>query len=621
MVSARVHAPAPAPSASTDSNGHAHWVARARVAGNRPPGLETRSTPGSAISIAQRSGQPAVAFEGVLYNRVELIDALGPFASTPSDAVLISNAYARWGSEFAGHISGLFVAVIVDVAGRLALGVRDPLGAYPLFYTEADGELVLSTSIDVLREQDGVSRAVNRAALADHLCHRWPDQHETFFSSIRRVPPGYMVRWSPQQTIVSRYWDPVPPDGDVKWVREEELQDRFDSAFERAVGRTLGFGPTGLFLSGGLDSISVGAMAADLARREARPLPFAVSLAFPGEADEEIEQRGVARKLGLEHELVPFGDAVRTSLLESALAISATRPAPLLNTWLPGYADLTERAKQRGVRTILSGAGGDEWLAITPLLAADLIRSGDVKRLAQLVRGWGRSYELTPIQVVRSLFWRFGARPIASAALESIAPERWRQNRARRTSRSTFEWVAPETGVRREVDERIERWLPPARPANGFYLQDVRNSLEHTLTSMELEEIFETGRRLGVRYLHPYWDATVVDILYRTPPLLLFSGGRSKSIVRHTMARRFPGLGLERQKKRAGTSFYRSVLDREIPVVWARRNRLDALGDLGIVEPRKAAAMAESTIANRFGTGLVRIWDLMNLETWVTAHQ
>ena len=145
--------------------------------------------------------------------------------------------------------------------------------------------------------------------------------------------------------------------------------------------------------------------------------------------------------------------------------------------------------------------------------------------------------------------------------------------------------------------------------------------MDHPLMALELEEIFEMGRHLEVRFLHPFWDADVVDILYRTPPLLLFAGGRAKSIVRDTMTQRFPGLGLDRQKKRAGTTFYQTVLDREIPELWRRYSDLTALTDLGVVDPRAAAAMAENTLSKDLGIGKVRIWDVMNLETWVRAHQ
>jgi hypothetical protein len=225
------------------------------------------------------------------------------------------------------------------------------------------------------------------------------------------------------------------------------------------------------------------------------------------------------------------------------------------------------------------------------------------------------------VSVVRCLLYKFGVRPLAGSVLARMAPRAMMANRVSRGVRNTFSWVAAKPALRSELDARVKQWLPSAIPSRGFYLDDVRRSLEHPLTSMELEEIFEMGRWLGVRFLHPYWDAEVVDILYRTPPLLLFGGGRAKSVVRATMARRFPALGLDRQKKRAGTAYFSSVLDREIPDLWRRHGDLSAMADLGIVEPRAAAAMAKDSIESKPGIGLTRIWDLMNVESWIRAHQ
>jgi hypothetical protein len=260
-------------------------------------------------------------------------------------------------------------------------------------------------------------------------------------------------------------------------------------------------------------------------------------------------------------------------------------------------------------------------LTVTPCLAADLIRTGDAKGLQHLIRSWQRSYNMSLPGVLHCLLWTFGARPLASAALGRVAPRAWEGNRLSRSLRNTLPWVAPDAGLRKEVEARIRQWMPSPIPSRGFYLDDVRASIEHPLTSMELEEIFEMGRWLGVRFLHPYWDAEVADILYRTPPLFLFGGGRAKSVVRETMARRFPALGLDRQKKRAGTAYFCEVLDKEIPELWRRNGDLSATADLGIVEPRVAAAMAKSSIESNVGMGLVRIWDLMNVESWIRAHQ
>ena len=145
--------------------------------------------------------------------------------------------------------------------------------------------------------------------------------------------------------------------------------------------------------------------------------------------------------------------------------------------------------------------------------------------------------------------------------------------------------------------------------------------LDHPLTSMELEEIFEMGRRLGIDFRHPYWDADIVHMLYRTPPQLLNRDGRAKALVRSTVARRFPTLGLERQKKIAGTSFFRSVLRREVPDLWKQSGGVPTLVRMGIVDAGAANAMVEASLSEFSREGLSRIWDLLNLDAWVQAHE
>src|SRR4029079_5159218 len=145
----------------------------------------------------------------------------------------------RWKFDLVQHLKGIFAMVLADRADQRILAVRDPLGAYPLFYAEAYGRLLFSTSIDALRDQPGVNRSVNRAALADHLCHRWPDPHETFLAAIRRVPPGHALQCLSGCVRVTRYWDPAPPDRPVEWIKEDAL-DRFDGLLDQAVDRALG---------------------------------------------------------------------------------------------------------------------------------------------------------------------------------------------------------------------------------------------------------------------------------------------------------------------------------------------------------------------------------------------
>src|SRR5262249_13829540 len=153
-----------------------------------------------------------------------------------------------------------------------------------------------------------------------------------------------------------RYWEPVRDEGPVDWADVETLQGEFEARFADAVERGLENGQSAIFLSGGLDSISVATLATDLPRQSGRQPPVALSLGLPDTAGEEREQRGVARSLGLDHEFLPFHDAVpRDHLLAAGLDLARLQPAPLLNAWMPAYAVLTQRATRRGIRTILSG--------------------------------------------------------------------------------------------------------------------------------------------------------------------------------------------------------------------------------------------------------------------------
>ena len=131
-----------------------------------------------------------------------------------------------------------------------------------------------------------------------------------------------------------RYWNP----GAERRFTDEEATAQFERFFERAVARCVGHDRAAIFLSGGFDSVSIAATATAMARRDARPDPYALSLGFPDpDCDERFVQRSVAQALGLTQDLVPFDVAVNgRGILEPALQLGADWPAPLMNMWAPG---------------------------------------------------------------------------------------------------------------------------------------------------------------------------------------------------------------------------------------------------------------------------------------------
>lgn len=593
------------------------WVARLR-----PTGLELLSRQGPVWSASV--GARTAIFDGVLHNRAELLAELADVSDGDDNARLVVSAYERWGREALKRLKGIYAVAIWDADRESAVLARDPIGLSPLFYADGRDGLYFSTSIDRVLECEGVSTELNRAALADHLFDRWADPGETYWEAVRRVPACHALVVERGRRHVERYWDPAPAGDDVGWVTEDEL-DQFHELFDEAVNRCLALGPTSIFLSGGLDSVSIAGAAADNCRRYGLPEPLALSLVFPHpECNEELTQRSVARGLGLDQVLLNLDDAVEPKgLLLSACEFQAGRPSPMLNYFTVAYEQLAAVARARGARAVLTGTGGDEWLTVTPYYAADLIRSFSVGALFRHTRAMRRSFNISTARVWHNALWRFGGKPLlrskAGSALRASAPGVLERYRRAVVERTIPDWVAPDPALAAEIRQRgLELWSEP--PSDGWYRHELRLGLEHRLVSMEWEEYFENARITGLRTVSPFLDSDLVDFLYRMPPDLLDRGARSKGLVRAELARRFPELGFDRHRKVSATAFSRDVAKNEAERVWRELGGLTALSELGVVEPKGFERELRTFLSGTKDRDATRMWNILNLEAWTRTR-
>lgn len=592
------------------------WVVE--CADDRPAPILQRDASTQNVHWA-RADQVSVLFAGTLYDSDALRTRLGvqPDAlRDPASALL--QGYQRLEARAVEPLKGRFAAIVSDRSRRRLLAVRDPMGLHPLFYAESRKGLLFSPSMDALLREPDVDRRLNPVVVGEHLVHRWVDQKETYFAAVHRIPPGHVLIADGQRRCLVRYWDPA---AEIEWLKEDELE-QFGPTFERAVERTLAPGRASIFLSGGFDSVSVAAMATSISSRLGLPRPHALSIGFPDpDCGEQFVQRSVAQSLGLTQDLVPLETMMRgKGLIAAAVDHGVTCAGPLMNMWAPSYDALARLAHPHGCASILTGTGGDEWLNVTPFVAADLLQRGDVRELVRLIRVFRRSFRFKTRYLLRNTLWTCGLRPLGGALLDRVAPGLWRARRRERLRRSTPPWVAPNPAVRRLMDERAERVLLPSRPANGFYEREIRLALDHPLVTMEYEEGFEFGRRVGLEVLYPFLDADLVHLLYRTPPALLTKSGRTKSLIRDAVAKRFPELGFERQRKVDATNFYRARLLQDAPPVWRALGGAKALAELGVVDPVRLDETMNDLFGGKKPDQIHTIWTVLNLEAWVRAR-
>ena len=311
-----------------------------------PRVLRVRGDTPSSFRADARHERLTVLFDGILHDCESLAtDSAAPEPAL-TDAARVARAYRRWGEAALDHLSGRFAAIIWDATHDLLLAARDPVGLFPLYWTTSGGELLVSPSAAALGRAPGVSAKVHRAVLADYLCRRWPEVDETFLLGIRRVPPGHVLRVYRGQPQVSRYWHLAPPGRAVDWVRDDELEC-FEGLFTRAVDRCVGGGPAGVYLSGGLDSVSVAAAAVDLGRLGGATIPWALSLLFAGtEIDETHVQREVSTALGMPQACVPFEEAASPGAASEPVEPGLSAPGGArCGTRLPGHPERARRGR------------------------------------------------------------------------------------------------------------------------------------------------------------------------------------------------------------------------------------------------------------------------------------
>lgn len=585
-------------------------------------------------ALAQSDGC-RVIFDGTLHNRSEMCARFaGRLPSDPTGADLVVRAYQEWGAGALLRLRGIFALIIWDSARDRLLCARDPVGLHPLFYAEAGRTLLLSPSIDALLGHPGVSRELNRPGLAEHLAKRWLKSDETYFAHVWRLLPCHVLQIEGNDRRVHRYWDPAPPGQPTQWIPDDEAQDRFDELLEQAVARGLAIGAAGINLSGGIDSSAVAMMVADLCRRQSRGNPWALSVVLPGpHVDEAESQQGVATALALPHLQLSFEEASGPQgAFVAALEMSRTLSAPVSNILRPALDRMVREGRQRGCRVIFSGDGADEFVAVNPYMAGDLLRSLDLKGMYRLWRTYSRSYPFANWVPPRSVLWGFGARPLlldawyaslAPALARGVAPgvlEGWRRRHMAKTKPA---WIAPDPALGAEIDRRDAEWWARVHAypkTRDLCLRFARSMLESPQKLLFHEEAFALARCTGVHVAQPFWDADLIDILMRIRPQVRIQDGFTKSLMRGSLVRRFPGLGFERRLKSYTGDVILSAI--RAGAAEARRaiGRTWALGELGLVDPHQITLFLDRALARTEDRECLQVWDILNLETWARSH-
>lgn len=278
-----------------------------------------------------------------------------------TDEELVLRAWRLWGEKSLPDLLGDFAFALWDGEARRLHCVRDLLGARPFFYAKSAGQFHFSNTLEALRQAPGVSSKLDPQFIGDFLLREWcQDGEKTAYLDIRRLPAGHALVYSHEELCV-RSFIQFSAEEPLLLSRTEEYVEQFQELLERAVRDRLPNKPCAIFLSGGLDSTSIGAVARKIASKDrARgPLRAYTVDCRPLFNDQEGHLASlVADSLGIQIEILSAGSCPPFEGWEGAVLRT---PEPYNDPFL-SLTQRLYRCVQGHSGVVLSGYGGDDIL-------------------------------------------------------------------------------------------------------------------------------------------------------------------------------------------------------------------------------------------------------------------
>jgi asparagine synthase (glutamine-hydrolysing) len=531
-------------------------------------------TEGGHQPMISPDGRTVLVYNGELYNAPELrsdLERRGHAFRSRSDTEVALRSYEEWGPAAVERLDGMFAFAVWDGERRRLVLARDRFGVKPLYYAVDDGRFLFASEVKALLEA-GLRPDVSPEALVEYFTFQNVVSDLTLFNGVRILPPGHLLLLDDGKPRLERYWqlELEPDDG----PSVHEWTGRIREAFESTVRRQLVSDvPLGSFLSGGMDSASIAAVAG---RSVPRLMTFTggfdlseatgIELVF----DERDDAEQIARTFRTEHyEMVMHAGDMAWVLPELVWHLEDLRSGM---SWQNHYI---ARLAAKFVKVALAGTGGDELFAGYPW-RYDLVATASTDEFERRYYDyWSR---LVNDDEKASFFT-----PAYGAAVSTHPPYEVFRSKVART--------AGQDPVARALTYEAETFL------HGLLVVEDRISMAHSLE---------------VRV--PFLGDEVVEIARRIPTSLTHTGKDGKPLLRDAMRGLLPPAILEKPKQGFSPpdqSWYRGPSIDYVRGLLLEPRTLER----GYFEPAAVKRVVEEHAEGRRNHRLL-IWSLLCFEWW-----
>jgi asparagine synthase (glutamine-hydrolysing) len=525
-----------------------------------------------------RDGRYVLTYNGEIYNFKELkieLSARGHVFNSSGDSEVLLHSFAEWGLGALQKLNGMFAFAIWDHQERRLTLARDRFGVKPVYYAQIGQKFVFSSEHKAFRALPEYAARIDVSGLSEYLTFQNFFGERTLFAGVKLLPAGCYLQLSPDGGCAEpvQYWD-FHFEEPEHAIDERGAIEELDRLFRQAVNRQLiSDVEVGCYLSGGMDSGSIAALAAG-------QLPFmrTFTVGFDLNSASGVElgydERAKAEHMSYLFKTEHYEMVLKAGDMERALPRLAWHlEEPRVGQSYPNF--YAAKLASKFGKVVLTGTGGDELFGGYPWRYYRAVVNDDFDHYIEKYFG----------------FWQ---RMVPNGAMPQLLQPVWEE--ARQTSpidifRGVFKEHASE--LRRPEDYVNHSLYFEAKTfLNGLLVVDDKLAMAHGLESRV-----------------PFLDNDLVDFAMKLPAKMKL--GNLTDVVH--LNENEPGGKAQRyyERTRDGKLILRKMMGRHIPDEVARREKQ------GFSAPDASWFKGESIefVKRRLFTNSARIYDLVDRKT------
>jgi len=558
-------------------------------------------------------------FNGEIYNHLDIRDELRgkyKFKST-SDTETILYGYVEFGTELFNKMNGIFALAIYDTQTNDLVLVRDQFGVKPLYWYQDSNKFLFGSEIkSFLGYGEGITQEINPKAIANYLNFLWSPGEATPFKDVNKLLPGHYLKLnttSPTNLETVKYYE-IPFDGNYSQKTEEKLIDELDEKLMTAVKRQLlSDVPVGFFLSGGLDSSLVVAMAKKIN-------PDKKICCYTIESDiEDIKDEGFSNDLDYAKKVAIHLD-VDLKIVKGSIDIMSdfdkliyhldepqADPAPI------NVLNICRQARQDGYVVLLGGTAGDD------------LFSGYRKHIALNFEPY---INATPAPLAR-LLYNFSCKLNVQNSTVRRAQKILRNADKKQEDRlvAYFSWI-PRERLEKLFTKKIRNGLEGYFPTD-YLKESLKNipkeknnlnkllflDMKYFLADHNLNYTDKAAMAVGVEVRVPYLDKDLVEFSTKLPVDLKMKGKTVKYILKKVAERYLPHDVIYRPKAGFGAPVRKWIIRDLDPMIQERLSKKE-IEKYGFFNPNEVHKLIEDNKQGKVDASYT-IWCLLAIQSWM----